>query len=412
MPVEVGEDGEIPDEWSRIHGSGDQPVQRVNFLKKRRGSSIATRISESEEMFQGNKRRSNGIANWLKGFGVVGGLCLFASVSSASGGDGGTMRPVADMFQPLSRPAEMIHSSSVLVLFITAGIFVVVTGLLVYVVWKFRHKGAEDDLKEPPQVYGSTHIELAWTVVPILITFVLILVTSRTIGEIQNRKMPENTVQIRLVGHQWWWEVHYPNEGIVTANEIHVPVSRRTGEGQRPTELFLESADVIHSFWVPQLAGKTDVIPNRRNRMWIEPFATGTFFGNCAEYCGTQHANMLLRVIVHEPEDYDRWVREMKSPAPVPTSGLAAQGHSDFFKNSCINCHRVDGTVAEGVFGPDLTKLMTRQTIGAGVLPLTPETLRAWVRDPQTIKTGCLMPDMKLLDSEVDSITAYLLTLK
>jgi cytochrome c oxidase subunit 2 len=189
-------------------------------------------------------------------------------------------------------------------------------------------------------------------------------------------------------------------------------VSRRTGPGERPTELILESADVIHSFWVPQLAGKTDLIPNRKNHTWIEPFPTGTFFGNCAALCGTQHANMLLRVIVHEPEDYDRWVKEMKQPAAFPQSALATQGRDAFFANSCVNCHKVDGTTAKGIFGPDLTKLMTRQTIGAGVAPLTPETLRAWVRDPQSIKTGCLMPDMKLHDSEVDSITAYLLTLK
>ncbi len=345
------------------------------------------------------------------------GACILLGISfffcsPAYSNDGGEMRPVADMFQPLSRPAEMIHSSAMLVLAITAAIFVVVTAMLVFVVWKFRRKGPEDDLKEPPQIYGSTHIELAWTVVPILIVFVLILVTSRTIGEIQNAKMPANAVQVRLVGHQWWWEVIYPAEGLVTANEIHVPVSRRTGTGQRPTEIILESADVIHSFWVPQLAGKTDLVPNKRNKTWIEPFATGTFFGNCAEYCGTQHANMLLRVIVQEPEDYDRWVKEMKQKPVAPASELAIQGQKDFFANSCINCHKVDGSTAEGVFGPDLTKLMTRQTIGAGVAPLTPENLRAWVRDPQSLKTGCLMPDMKLHDSEVDSITAYLLTLK
>lgn len=324
----------------------------------------------------------------------------------------GEMRPIADMFQPLSRPAEMIQEAAHVVLAITAGIFVIVTALLVYVVWKFRRRGTEDDLKEPPQIYGSTHIELAWTVIPILITFVLILVTSRTIGEIQNAVLPEDSVRIRLVGHQWWWEIHYPEEGIVTANEIHVPLSSRDPEKRRPTEIILESADVIHSFWVPQLAGKTDLVPNRRNRTWIEPFATGTYFGNCAEYCGTQHANMLLRVIVHEPEDYERWLAMMKRPPPAPESTLAIQGRKDFYATACISCHSVDGTVAEGVFGPDLTKLMTRQTIGAGVAPLTAENLRAWVRNPQDLKVGCLMPDMKLDEAEVDSITAYLLTLK
>lgn len=345
--------------------------------------------------------------------------CSIAVISSffmlpvtASAQSGGPHRPIADMFQPLSKPAEMIHESAILVLMVTAVIFVVVTAMLVYVVWKFRRKGEEDDHKEPPQIYGSTHIELAWTVVPIIITFVLILVTSRTIGDVQNAKLPENTLKVRVVGHQWWWEVHYPGEGFVTANEVHVPVSSKE-EGKRwPTEIILESADVIHSFWVPQLAGKTDLIPNRRNRMWIEPYATGTFFGNCAEYCGTQHANMLLRVIVHEPEDFKRWVAEMKKQPAQPQSELAIRGKKDFFANSCINCHAVDGSVAEGVFGPDLTKLMTRQTIGAGVAPLTPENLRTWIRNPQILKVGCLMPDMKLSEDEVDSITAYMLTLK
>lgn len=340
-------------------------------------------------------------------------LALLATPSAFGGtADGGEMRPVADMFQPLSRPAEMIHGSAVLVLMITGGIFLVVTAMLIFVVWKFRRKGAEDDLKEPPQIYGSTHIELAWTVIPILITFVLILVTSRTIGEIQDAKMPANAVTVRLIGHQWWWEVQYPDLGIVTANEIHVPVSRRDGAGRRPTGIRLESADVIHSFWVPQLAGKTDVIPNKANQTWIEPFVTGTFFGNCAEYCGTQHANMLLRVIVQEPADFDKWVQKMKRAEAVSESPLVAQGRQAFFANSCVNCHKIDGTVAKGLFGPDLTKLMSRQTIGAGVAPLNPETLRAWVRNPQTLKAGCLMPDMQLRESEVDSITAYLLTLQ
>lgn len=391
-----------------------QPIQRSDLDQENQEKMLerlGCSCKPSGEMLQG-VRRSRFSIGWV---GFVSLMLLIATrLSGADVGpaDGGQMRPVADMFQPLSRPAEMIHESAMLVLAITAGIFLVVTGLLVFTVWKFRRRSDADDQKEPPQIYGSTHIELAWTVIPILITFVLILVTSRTIGEIQNRKMPENAVQIRLVGHQWWWEVHYPKEGITTANEIHVPVSRRDGEGQRPTEIILESADVIHSFWVPQLAGKTDLVPNRRNKTWIEPFQTGTYFGNCAEYCGTQHANMLLRVIVQEPEDYEKWVEQMRKPPEPPKSELAIQGHKDFYANSCINCHKVDGTVADGVFGPDLTKLMTRQTIGAGAAELNPETLRAWVRDPQTIKVGCLMPDMKLHDSEVDSITAYLLTLK
>jgi cytochrome c oxidase subunit 2 len=321
------------------------------------------------------------------------------------------MRRVADMFQPLSRPAEMIHESAMLVLLICAGIFAVVTGLLVFIVIKFR-RPALDDGREPPQIYGSTQIELAWTVIPIVIIVVLILVASRTIGEIQNMKMPENTLNVRVVGHQWWWEIRYPDLGIITANELHVPVGDRDVSKSRTTHLLLQSADVIHSFWVPQLAGKTDVVPNKNNEMWIEPYETGVYFGNCAEYCGTQHANMLIRVIVHTPEGFEKWVAQQKAAAAAPQTAEQIKGHALFYANSCINCHTIDGTVAEGAFGPNLTKLMTRQTIGAGVAPLNSKTLWSWVDDPQNLKSGCLMPDMQLLDSEVDAIVAYLETLK
>ncbi len=315
------------------------------------------------------------------------------------------------MFKPLSRPAEMIHDVSVLTLLICGVIFLIVAGLLVYVVIRFRRK-ADDDGHEPPQIYGSTHIELAWTVIPILITVVLILVTSRTIGEIQNRKMPENAIKVRVVGHQWWWEIHYPELGVITANELHIPLSNRDADKGQPTHIELQSADVIHSFWVPQLAGKTDVVPNRTNEIWLDPYEVGVYFGNCAEYCGTQHANMLLRVIVDTPENFQKWVAHQKTKPAPPTDPLAIEGQRLFYANSCISCHKVDGTLAVGVFGPDLTKLMTRQTIGAGVAPLTHENLWRWVKDPQDIKVGCLMPDMQLLEKEVDAITAYLETLK
>lgn len=321
------------------------------------------------------------------------------------------MRRIANMFDPLSKPAEMIHEASLLVSFICLGIFLVVTGILIYVVVKFRHKKTDDD-REPPQIYGSTNIELAWTVIPIIITVVLILVTSRTIGEIQDRKMPDNALKVTVVGHQWWWEINYPELGIVTANELHIPVSGRKGEFAPPTHLLLQSADVIHSFWVAQLAGKVDVVPNKDNEMWFEPYEEGVYFGNCAEYCGTQHANMMIRVIVHSPEDFERWKNEQKAPLVTPVAGIAKEGHDLFFNTSCVNCHTIDGTVAKGLFGPNLTKMMMRQTIGAGVAPMDEKNLHAWVKDPQDLKEGCLMPDMLLLEKEVTAITAYLQTLK
>ena len=169
---------------------------------------------------------------------------------------------VTSIFRPLAQPAQEIKETSILVLAVCTVIFIVVAGLLVYGLIRFRHR-AGDEASEPPQVYGSNQIELAWTVLPILIVFVLILVTSRTIADIQNRKPPPGAVQATVVGHQWWWEIRYPELGIVTANELHVPAS--TGNSHQPTFLKLQSADVAHSFWVPQLAGKTDLIPNREN---------------------------------------------------------------------------------------------------------------------------------------------------
>jgi cytochrome c oxidase subunit 2 len=237
---------------------------------------------------------------------------------------------------------------------------------------------------------------------------VLILVTSRTIADIQNRKPPPGAVQATVVGHQWWWEIRYPELGIVTANELHVPAS--TGNSHQPTFLKLQSADVAHSFWVPQLAGKTDLIPNKENRMWIEPTIPGTYLGNCAEYCGTQHARMLIRVVVHPPDEFDRWAREQQQSASIATT--VVEGQKAFFANSCVNCHTIRGTSAQGKFGPDLTHLMNRETLGAGAVTNTPDNLRLWVRDPQKFKVGCLMPNMQLTDQEVDQIAAYLQTLK
>jgi len=314
---------------------------------------------------------------------------------------------VTNIFRPLSQPAQEIKETSFLVLVVCAVIFIVVGGLLVYSIVRFRHR-AGDEASEPPQVYGSNQIELAWTVMPILIVFVLILVTSRTIADIQNRKPPPGAVQATVVGHQWWWEIRYPELGIVTANELHVPAS--TVDSRQPTFLKLLSADVAHSFWVPQLAGKTDLIPNRENRMWIEPTKPGTYLGNCAEYCGTQHARMLIRVIVHSPDEFVRWVKDQQQVASEDTS--AAAGRKAFLANSCVNCHTIRGTSAQGKFGPDLTHLMSRETLAAGAVPNTADNLRQWVRDPQKAKVGCLMPNMQMTDQEVDQLVAYLQTLK
>lgn len=314
---------------------------------------------------------------------------------------------IANIFEPLASPAASEANIAYLVLAITGAIFVVVGGLIVYTMWRFRRKPGDDQHQEPPQVYGSNQIEVAWTVLPILIVFVLMGVSARVIASVQNASPPADALKVTVIGHQWWWEVNYPDYGIVAANEIHLPVSRN---GSRASYLQLQSIDVIHSFWVPQLAGKTDLIPNRTNYMWIDPRQPGIYVGNCAEYCGTQHANMLLRVVVHEPDEFKQWASQQQQSAAGVAQ--ASPGQAAFESLSCVNCHNVKGTTAAGRFGPDLTHLMSRQTLGAGVLTNTPENLRAWVNNPQIPKPGCLMPSLKLNEQELSQVVSYLQTLK
>lgn len=312
-----------------------------------------------------------------------------------------------NVFDPASPPAFAIRGLFYLVLGITGVIFVLVEGMIVYSIVRFRRQN--DSTEEPPQIYGSKPIEVAWTVAPILIVFVLFLVTVRCVNDVRGQGEPKDALHVTVVGHQWWWEYWYtdfgpdPKQPLIVANELHIPVDR-------PVVLELKSADVIHSFWVPRLQGKTDVIPGRANRTWLQADRTGLFLGQCAEYCGSQHANMMLRVYVDTPEEFSTWLDNQKKPA-VDEPRVRAE--RDFFlSQGCVECHVVRGTPARGTFGPDLTHLMSRDTLVTGVVANNQTTLRDWVADPQTIKPGCLMPDMHLTRSEVERMVAYLLTLK
>ena len=312
-----------------------------------------------------------------------------------------------NIFAPVSTPAKSIFGLSLFVLAVTAAIFVVVFTLLAYSVVKFR-KRVNDDGREPPQVYGSNQVEIAWTVIPVLIVVALFMAPARVIATVQKAASPLNAIEVIAIGHQFWWEYRYPGLNVVTANELHVPVS----DPNRPTPTFIKllSADTDHSFWVPRLAGKTDLIPNHPNSMWIDPHQTGIYLGQCAQYCGTQHAKMLLRVYVQPRDEFDRWIQEQRQPASV--SNVASEGRRVFETTACINCHAVAGTVANGRFGPDLTHLMSRNTIAAGAALNTPDNLRLWIRNPEAIKPGSLMPAMELNDQELNALAVYLETLR
>jgi cytochrome c oxidase subunit 2 len=326
------------------------------------------------------------------------GLCLAAPREA---------HPIPNIFKTHSTPADDAYRLSLLVLKVTGIIFVVVSVLLLYVVIKFRSKG-DVRTHEPPQVYGSTQIEMAWTVMPILVVIILFLATARVIHAIQDAPRPTSAVEVTAIGHQFWWEFRYPQLGIVAANELHVPLS----DPAQPTPTFIKllSADTDHSFWIPQLAGKTDLIPNRTNEMWLDPHEAGMYLGQCAQYCGTQHAKMLLRVYVDSPEQFRRWAAQQIKPANVDQH--VSEGRRVFETTACVNCHAIAGTAARGTFGPDLTHLMSRDTIASGAAENTESQLRLWIQNPDAIKPGSLMPAMKLSDHDLDALVQYLRTLQ
>lgn len=314
----------------------------------------------------------------------------------------------SNIFAPQSAPAHDIFRMAMFTLGVTAAIFVTVSSLLVYALIRYRQR-PEDSDREPPQIYGSNQIELAWTVIPVLIVVVLFLSTARVIFGVQNAKAPKDALQATVIGHQFWWEFRYPNYGIVTANELHVPVSSDP-KLPTPTYLKLASADVDHSFWVPRLAGKTDLMAGQVNKMWIQPEVPGVYLGQCAQFCGAEHARMLIRVYAQTPAEFDTWLANQEKNA-VQDPGVA-EGRAVFEQNACINCHAIRGTAAHGRFGPDLTHLMSRDTIAAGAMSNTQQHLVNWIKEPNAYKPGCLMPAMKLSDHDISQIASYLITLR
>ncbi|MGC4193010.1 MAG: cytochrome c oxidase subunit II [Thermomicrobiales bacterium] len=278
-------------------------------------------------------------------------------------------------------------------------VMAIVFGVLGYSIIKFRNR-------TPSEREGNTKLEIFWTTTPAILLVILFVLAVRTMNAIEAEHDSGDVVTIKAIGNQWWWSFEYPELGITTANELHIPTDR-------PVRIELESTDVVHSFWVPQLGWKLDMIPGRTNVMNFIVDTPGTFDGACTEFCGAQHAWMRLKVVASSNDDFASWSSKEAANATEPSSLIARDGESTFLLESCAACHTVKGTAAQGKVGPDLTHFGSRETIGAGVLENTPENLEAWLRDPQAYKPGIVMPGFdRLTDEQIRALVEYLEGLK
>jgi cytochrome c oxidase subunit II len=292
-------------------------------------------------------------------------------------------------------PADAIGTLSLIVGVIAALIFIGVEAALVYAIWRYRASRA---VGEPAMFERNRRLEIAWTAAPALVLAVVFVLTLGTMAEINGAGVAP-AMRIAATGHQWWWEFAYG--GTKTANELHIPVDTAV-------DLDLISVDVIHSFWVPELGPKMDMLPGTTNRLRLFARRAGSFDGQCAEFCGVEHAWMRIRVVVESRTDFDRWLAGQRA-SPTTQGG---PGERVFLANICVSCHTISGTPAAGTAGPDLTHVGSRATIGAGVLPSDVAHMRAWLADPQRYKPGSLMPRVPLSDADLDALAAYLVSLR
>jgi cytochrome c oxidase subunit 2 len=304
---------------------------------------------------------------------------------------------------PKSDLAEWIYRLFVQVTLWDAAIFTIVVVAFILAVFVFSSRVGE---AAPASAASSDlSLEIAWTLGPALILLMISIPTVRTIFRTQTALPPGGALEIKVVGHQWWWDFEYP-DGIKTANELHLPSGR-------PVRLSLESDDIIHSFWVPQLGGKRDLVPGQINQITLVATKPGMYPGQCAEFCGLSHANMRFRVFVDSPADFAKWqAAELAGPASTPSENqLAAEGAKVFANSPCTTCHTIQG-VSKGYVGPELTHFGSRSTLAAGVLANTPDNAAKWITDPQIIKPGANMPPLLLAGPKRDALVAYLESLK
>ena len=296
---------------------------------------------------------------------------------------------------PHADNARHIASAWWLMFAMAIGVYVVVAGLIVYGMLR----GRRTDEGKPARASDDAFIWVGGIAIPVVILAVLAVVTVTTTNTL--RRPEPNAMSIAVIGHDWWWEVRYPGRTIVSANEIHVPVGR-------PVRIELTTQDVIHSFWVPQLAGKVDLIPGQRNVLQFTVEREGRYRGQCAEFCGLQHANMAFLVIAQPSGDFERWATRSSVAHLESASQLAETGQLVFERNACAGCHAITGTSASGTFGPDLSDFGTRTGIAAGATANGRRELRDWITNPQAIKPGALMPATNLSQSDLDALVEYL----
>jgi len=307
-------------------------------------------------------------------------------------------RSSPNSLDPAGSQARSISGLWWVLLWTATGVFVVVLTLILWGAFG-RRRG------NPGGLGDHRFITVGGIAVPFVILAIVGVLTVTVARDISAR--PEDPFRVEVIGHRWWWEVRYHDTGFVSANELRVPTGR-------PVSVTVRSVDVIHSLWIPQVAGKLDAIPGQPNHLTFELDRPGRITGLCAEYCGIQHTNMAIAVVGMEPDDFSKWMAEHSArTSPVsPTSAAEARGEATFMQEACSGCHSIAGTMATGTVGPALTDLAARPLLGAGAIPNTPENLRRWIADTQGVKPGSLMPTLDLPPDEVDDLVAYLTGLR
>jgi cytochrome c oxidase subunit II len=304
-------------------------------------------------------------------------------------------------FNPRSEYAN--QGLDLFILIIEMGVIIGVVVEVVLIVAAIHYRRRPGD-RLPPQIHGSTVIEVLWTTAPVIVVGYILFATLPVIFGTQ-APAPPAAMNVDVIGHQFWWEFQYPNANVVTANELHLPVGQTVN-------LVLKSEDVIHSFWIPALGGKRDAFPGHTNYIWMTPNSIGEFPGQCYQLCGYSHGNMRERAVIQAPTDFQAWLTAQQQPAVQPTDPTAAEGGQLFQSRGCAACHTINGTPAEGKVGPNLTHLASRGVIAGSILDNTPQQLRAWLKDPPSVKPGSVMPNLGLTEHELDVLVAYLQSLQ